>query len=83
MLVGFGIGVAVAAHLAIRVAERRARRAYEELVGEDIASNPADDAWKGIRILIGNWGCLVTVLELLRGMGVTVALGTGFYLVAS
>ena len=83
LLMVAGTGLATAAHLTIRVAERHARRAYEELVGEDAARYPPDDAWKGIRSLTGNWGCVVAVLEFLRGLGVAVALGAGIYFVAN
>lgn len=81
LVVGLGIVLALAAHLAIGVAERRARKAYEELVGEQAAANPPDDVWKDVRPLAGRWGCLVTALEFVRGMGVVVALGAGLYLV--
>jgi len=70
----------MAAHLAIKVAERRARKAYEELVGEETAANPPDDVWKDVRSLAGSWGCLVTTLEFVRGIGVVLALGAGLYL---
>ena len=78
---GLGVTLAVVAHLAINVAERRAREAYEELVGEEEAANPPDDVWKDVRPLVGSWGCLVTTLEFVRGIGVVVALGAGLYLV--
>lgn len=81
VVVGLGIVLALAAHLAIGVAERRARKAYEELVGEQAAANPPDDVWEDIRPLAGRWGCLVTALEFVRGVGVVVALGAGLYLV--
>lgn len=80
LVVGLGIVLAVAAHLAIRVAERRARKVYEELVGEEVAVNPLDDVWEDVRPLAGRWGCLVTALEFVRGVGVVVALGAGLYL---
>jgi hypothetical protein len=81
LVLGFGIALAVAAHVAIKVAERRARKAYKELVGERAAANPPDDVWKDVRPLAGRWGCLVTTLEFTRGIGVVVALGAGLYLV--
>lgn len=71
----------MAAHRAIKVAERRAREAYEELVGEETAANPPDDVWKDVRPLAGRWGCVVTTLAFVRGVGVVVALGAVLYLV--
>jgi hypothetical protein len=82
LIMGLGVTLAAAAHLAINVAECRAREAYEELVGEETAANPPDDVWKGIRPLTGSWGCVVTALELVRGIGVVVAVGAGLYLLA-
>jgi hypothetical protein len=76
-----GIIVAGIAHLATRVAERRAREVYRELVGEEAGSSAPDDVWKDVRPLVAGWGCLVTVLEFIRGLGVVVALGAGLYLV--
>jgi hypothetical protein len=81
LIVGFGVVLAAAAHLAIKVAERRARKGYEELVGEETAANPPDDVWKDVRPLAASWGCVVTTLEFVRGLGVVVALGAGLYLV--
>lgn len=82
LIAGFGIVLAGAAQLAIKVAERHARRAYEELVGEETAANPPNDVWKDVRSLAGSWGCVVTTLEFVRGVGVVMALGAGLYLVA-
>jgi hypothetical protein len=81
LMVAFGVVFAAASHLGIKVAERRAREAYEELVGEETATKPPDDVWKDVRPLVGSWGCVVTSLEFVRGMGVVVALGAGLYLV--
>lgn len=81
LIVGFGVVLAAAAHLAIKVAERRARRAYEDLVGDETVANPPDDVWKDVRSLAGSWGCVVTMLEFVRGVGVVMALGAGLYLV--
>jgi hypothetical protein len=64
------------------MAERRARIAYAELVGEETATNPPDDLWKDVRPLAGRWGCVVTTLEFVRGIGVVLALGAGLYLLA-
>jgi hypothetical protein len=77
-----GLAVAAIAHLAIRVAERRAREAYRELAGEEAASSAPDDVWKDVRSLVGGWGCLVTGLELVRGVGLVVALAAALFLVA-
>lgn len=74
-----GILMAVTAHVASKVAERRARQSYRELVGDDV--DVSRDGWQEIRPLAGRWGCLVAVLEFLSGMGVFVALGAGLYLV--
>jgi hypothetical protein len=76
-----GTATAAVAHLAIRVAERRARDAYRSIVGEDAAAGRADDEWKDIRPLVASWGCLVTILEFVRGAGVLLAFGAGLYLI--
>jgi hypothetical protein len=78
-----GAAFASVAHLAIKLAERRAQEAYRELVGEEAASTAPDDVWKDIRPLVAGWGCLVTLLEFIRGLGIVVALAAGLYLVAS
>ncbi|MGD2145840.1 MAG: hypothetical protein PVH41_04000 [Anaerolineae bacterium] len=70
-----GTAAAVVAHLAIRVAEGRARDVYRTIVGEDAATRTADDEWKDVRPLVASWGCLVTILEFIRGAGVLLALG--------
>jgi hypothetical protein len=81
LLLVLGMLIALAAHLGCKVAERRARDVYRELVGEEVASSAPDDAWNGVRPLVARWGCLVTVLEFIRGLGVVVAFGAGLYLV--
>jgi len=82
LMVVLGVVLAAMSHLGIKAAERRAREAYGELVGEETATNPPDDVWKDIRPLVGSWGCAVMTLEFVRGMGVIIALGAGVYLVA-
>lgn len=82
LIAGVGGAVAVGAHLAMAWAERRARRAYEELVGEEEAARAPDDGWRGVRRLVGGWGCLVPALALVRGVGVAAAVGAGLYVVA-
>lgn len=74
-----GVVVALASHVGSKVVERLARESYRELVGED--PDLPDDGWQEIRPLAGRWGCLFPGLELLRGLGVMVALGAGLYLV--
>ena len=75
-----GIVLAVLAHIGSKVAEGLARERYRELVGEDYAL--PKDGWEEIRPLAGRWGCLLAVLDFLRGLGVVVALGTGVYMIA-
>jgi hypothetical protein len=82
LLLLLGLLIALAAHLGCKVAERRARATYRELVGEKVASSAPDDLWSDVRPLVAAWGCLVTALEFARGVGVVVALGAGLYLVA-
>lgn len=85
-----GAVAALVAHVATRVAERHARDVYVELVGEDTVSAGAsadagvseDDEWKDVRPLAASWGCLVTVLEFVRGTGVLLALAALLYLIA-
>lgn len=81
LLCVLGLAVAASGHLAIKVAERRASQLYQELVGEEAASSAPDDVWKDVRSLAGGWGCLVTALEFIRGVGLLVALAAGLYLV--
>ena len=85
-----GVVAALVAHVATRVAERRARDIYRDLVGGDAASAEAaaaapagvNDEWKDIRPLVASWGCLVTVLEFVRGAGMLLALAALLYLIA-
>jgi hypothetical protein len=81
LILVLGLLMALAAHLGCKVAERCARDVYRELVGEEVASSAPDDVWNDVRPLVARWGCLVTVLEFIRGLGVVVALGAGLYLV--
>jgi hypothetical protein len=81
LLCVLGVAVAVSAHVATKVAERRAQQMYRELVGEEAASQAHDDIWDGVRPLVAGWGCLVTALEFVRGLGIVVALAAGLYLV--
>ena len=76
-----GTATAVVAHLAIRVTERRARDVYRTMVGEDAVACPADDEWKDVRPLVASWGCLVTILDFIRGASVLLALGAVVYLI--
>jgi hypothetical protein len=76
-----GILVAVGAHLASKGAERRAKKAYKELVGEKHISNAPEDIWTDVRPLVGGWGCLLAVLEFLKGVGILVAIGSGLCLI--
>lgn len=52
-----------------------------ELMGED--PDLLADGWQAIRPLAGRWGCLVTALEFLRGLGMVVTLAAGLYLVVA
>lgn len=80
LLCAAGILLAVSAHLATKVAERRAQAQYREVIGEEYPAATPDDQWKGVRSLVGRWGCLVTVLEFVRGVGVLLAVASGLYL---
>lgn len=70
-----GLGVALGAHIATGVAARRAQRAYQALRGPQHAKGSDDPLWGEMRMGVGRWGCLGVALELLRGLGVLVALG--------
>jgi hypothetical protein len=83
LLLLLGLLISLTAHLACKVAERRARVVYREVVGDEVASRAPDDVWSDVRPLVASWGCLVTVLEFIRGLGVVVALGAGLYLVTA
>ena len=74
-----GSAVAVAAHVGSKMAERRARDRYRELMGEH--TDLPEDGWRTIRPLVGPWGCLLAAFEFLRGLGVVTALAAGLYLV--
>lgn len=78
-----GFVAAAGAHLASKVAERCAEEAYKEIVGKEGVLTEEDDIWEGVRPLVGGWGCLVTVLEFVRGLGVLLALGSAVYLIAA
>jgi hypothetical protein len=80
-LLVLGLLIALTAHLGRKVAERRAQEVYRELVGEEVASGTPDDVWNDVRPLVARWGCLVTVLEFIRGLGIVVALAVGLYLI--
>lgn len=67
--------------MASLVAERRAKRAYKEIVGKQGQLSDPKDIWRGVRRLVGGWGCLLTVLEFVRGLGVLLALGSMLYLI--
>lgn len=76
-----GILVAVVAHLASKEAEYRAKRTYKELMGNKHMRNAPEDIWTGVRPLVGGWGCLLAMLEFLKGVGILVAIGSGLYLI--
>jgi len=73
-----GGALAIVAHLGCKLAERRARERYRELVDEGYDA-PAD-RWEEIRPLVGHWGCLVVGMELARGLGAAVTGGAVLYL---
>ena len=71
----FGVVVALGAHVAAKTAARRAERAYRALLGSQPIPVPDDPLWDEVRMGVGRWGCLGVAFELLRGLGVLVALG--------
>lgn len=77
-----GIVMALIAHAIGRLAERRAREAYRELIGDEEPTIPNDN-WQAIRPLIGRWGCILPLMEFIRGFGVLLALVAAFYLVTT
>ena len=78
VIFGLGTALAIGAHLSLGAVEHRARKAYRELVREEVG--PPDDQWTGIRTLTGHWGCLVGVLESVRAAGVVLAGAAVLYL---
>jgi hypothetical protein len=76
-----GVLVAVAAHLASKGAERRAKRTYKELMGDKHVGNAPEDIWTEVRPLVGGWGCLLALLEFLKGVGILVSIGSGLCLI--
>ncbi len=76
-----GIIVAVAAHLGSKEAEHRAKRTYKDLMENKHAINASEDVWSKIRPLVGGWGCLLTILEFLKGLGILAAIGSALYLI--
>jgi hypothetical protein len=70
-----GVGVALGAHVAAKRAARRAEKTYRALLGPQHADAPDDPLWGEMRRKVGRWGCLAVALELLRGLGVLIALG--------
>lgn len=85
MIVAFlcilGIVVSLGAHLGCKVVERLAEERYKELIG-DTSSEVENDVWEGVRPMVGSWGCLLTVLEFIRGLGLLILLGALLYLFA-
>ncbi len=81
LLCALGIIVSLGAHLGCKVVERLAEERYKELIG-DASSEVEDDVWEGVRPMVGSWGCLLTVLEFVRGLGLLILLGTLLYLFA-
>lgn len=79
-LLPIGLLAAVSAHLGAKVAERRARETYNRLIDTDHQQKILDDPWAEVRPIVGPWGCLTVALELLRGLGLLVAVGAGLYL---
>ena len=73
-----GFVIAGVAHIVSKIAERRARQSYRELIGGD-AELPRD-GWQEVQPLAGRWGCLIAVMEFLRGIGVALAVGAVLYL---
>lgn len=56
------------AHVASRIAEHRAKKAYQEFM-TDAEEWPEKGIGYEIRLIVGVWGCLFAVLEFLREMG--------------
>jgi len=79
LLCGLGLTIATAGHLASKVAERCARQSYRELVGPD--HEVPEDGWQEIRPLAGRWGCLIALMEFVRGIGLALAVGAALYMI--
>lgn len=77
-LLAAGGALAIGSQLGCKLAERRARESYRELVDEGYDA-PAD-RWEEIRTLVGHWGCLVAGMELGMGLGAAVVGGAALYL---
>lgn len=109
LLLFSGLTIAIIAHYAAIEAERRSRKFYNELIGQErkvklseqdrelygIPKRPVEpefggrrmrsdisgtDPWIDIRPIVGRWGCLVLVLEFLRGLAVLVVILSVLYL---
>jgi hypothetical protein len=75
-----GFVMAWSAHAVCRLAERRAKDAYRELVGDKAPTIP-NDKWQAIRPLIGRWGCILPLMEFIRGVGILLAAGAAVHLI--
>jgi len=72
---------AVAAHVASKIAKRRAEKTYREFMRD--VDESEEGIWHEIRPLVGGWGCSLAALEFLRGIGIFLALGAALYLIAN
>lgn len=62
-----------------RFADRQAHLNYRERVGEKYASSTPEHRWLEDRHLVGRWGCLYIVLQVLQGIAVFMAIGGVVY----
>lgn len=84
-----GAGLALGAHIARNFAERRSREMYRELTAPknrpkfdlDNRRGPGSDMWDEIRPIVGGWGCLVIVLNMIQGIGVLSVIFSAMYLI--
>jgi hypothetical protein len=77
-----GILLVLGAHWALNKAEERSRELYEQIVGPEHAQDEIESAWIGGKPVVGHWGCVVIVLQVLRGLGVLLAIGALVYWLA-
>jgi hypothetical protein len=75
-----GLLLALAAHLIGKEAERRAQETYDQLLRPEWQRSLPQDAWTEVRPIVGRWGWLVVLLNLVRGLALVLALIGGVYL---
>jgi hypothetical protein len=73
-----GIVMAITAHFAHRIFKRLAHERYQMIIRDREVKDPTG-LWTEVRPIMGPWGCLVIFLELIRGFGILLTVGSALY----